>query len=243
MTRIEVLASVILAIAAAHTVEPTSIIVYEVIGDTDRALGPRLPVLVTVSSSGNVHHVRPGARVVVLHAQDARTLDMQIAHLIEIGVGFIVIPNANPAEEEQQTQPRGSSVWTGDGWKSVVRARATGDRHVMTVDADHGTAVIMPAGSRIPAETYEMPPVPTWAGLVEHRAEWLGLVAPEHFADLLAGLMTPAPPADEASTAVDDQPEAVPTVEPAEPVATPEPVIDDQPAVAPTRTTRRSRRS
>jgi hypothetical protein len=240
MTRIEVLTSIILAVAAAHNVEPTSIVVHEVIGDTDRLLGQRLPMLVTVSSSGNVQHVRPGARVVVLHAQDARTLDMQIAHLLEIGVGFIVIPNANPAEEEQQTQPRGSSVWTGDGWKSVARVRATSDRHVMTVDADHGTAVICPAGSRIPAETYEMPPAPTWAGLVEHRAVWLGLVAPEHFADLLSGVMspTPAPSADEASTVVDDQPETVPAVEPAEPVATP------ASAVEPTRTTtRRSRRS
>ena len=91
MTRIEVLHAVILAIAAAHTIEPTSIIVHEVIGDTDRTLGPRLPVLVTVSGSGNVQHVRPGARVVVLHAQDARTLDMQIAHLIGKGVQLGVL--------------------------------------------------------------------------------------------------------------------------------------------------------
>lgn len=244
MTRTEVLKAVILAAANACSVEPTSIVVHEVTDDSERLLSLKLGMLMTVERTANVRHVRPGSRVVVLHSQDARVLDAQIALLLAQGAGFIVIPNANPAEEAQQQHPRTSSVWTGDGWKAITKVNLLGPRYVATVDEDHGTAVIFPGGWRNVVAIDELPDTLDWAGLAEHRAVWLGLVTPAYLAELLAGPVVPEVSEPETSTAVDVQPETTeaPAVADVQPVVEPAPEAVEAPAAPTPARSRRSRR-
>lgn len=240
MTRTEVLKTVILATANACSVEPTSIVVHEVTDDAERLLAPKLGLLMTVERTANARLVRHGSRVVVLHSHDARVLDSQIALLLAQDVGFIVIPNANPAEEAQQQHPRTSSVWTGDGWRAVARARAKSNRYVVTVDEDHGTAVVFPVGHHLGVSAeYSFPDEPGWYDLVQHRAEWLGLVSGARLAELLAGPVAPEVSEPTPSTAVDVQPETVETPADDQPVVEPAPEAVETPTPA---TSRRSRR-
>ena len=205
--------------------------VYEITDDDAKALSPRTGLLHTIVRTGNVQHVAAGADVVVLHAQRAEVLDMQIAHLRAIGVGFIVVPNTNPAEEAHQTHPCASTVWTGNGWRAVAEVNLLGLRYVATIEDDHGTSVLFPSGWRDVVCTDELPDRLDWAGLVEYRAVWLGLVVPSLFAELLAGPVVSSAP--ETSTTVDAQPET--TEAPAEVVAeiAPEPPSPPEPTTTP----------
>lgn len=227
MSRIDVLREVCKT-AQRLNGDTRQLTVYEITDDDTKMLSPRTGLLHTIVRTGNVQHVAAGADVVVLHAQRAEVLDMQIAHLRAIGVGFIVVPNTNPAEEAHQTHPCASTVWTGDGWKAVAAANLLGLRYVATIEADHGTSVLFPNGWRHVVCTDELPDRLDWAGLVEYRAVWLGLVVPSLFAELLAG---PRPP----SAATVETPIDVPPETPAEPTTTPAPSIPKRP--------RRTRRS
>lgn len=224
MSRIDVLREVCKTVQRLNG-EARPLTVYEVADDENKALSPRTWLLCTIVRTGNVQHVDAGADVVVLHAQRADVLQAQIAHLLAIGVGFIVVPNTNPAEEVYQTHPCASTVWTGNGWRAVTEVNLLGLRYVATIGDDHGTSVLFPSGWRDVVCTDELPDRLDWAGLVEYRAVWLGLVVPSLFAELLAGPVVPGAP--ETSTTVDVQPET--TVAPAEVVAEVAPELSSPP--------------
>lgn len=224
MSRIDVLREVCKTVQRLNG-EARPLTVYEVADDESKALSPRTGLLCTIVRTGNVQHVDAGADVVVLHAQRADVLQAQIAHLLAIGVGFVVVPNTSPAEEVYQTHPCASTVWTGNGWRAVAEVNLLGLRYVATIGDDHGTSVLFPSGWRDVVCTDELPDRLDWAGLVEYRAVWLGLVVPSLFAELLAGPVVSSAP--ETSTTVDVQPET--TGAPAEVVAEVAPELPSPP--------------
>lgn len=225
MSRIDVLREVCKTVQRLNG-EARPLTVYEVADDENKALSPRTWLLCTIVRTGNVQHVDAGADVVVLHAQRADVLQAQIAHLLAIGVGFIVVPNTNPAEEVYQTHPCASTVWTGNGWRAVVEVNLLGLRYVATIEDDHGTSVLFPSGWRDTLGVPELSDdVLCWSNLVEYRAVWLGLVVPSLFAELLAGPVASSAP--ETSTTVDVQPET--TEAPAEVVAEVAPELPSPP--------------
>jgi tetratricopeptide (TPR) repeat protein len=87
----------------------------------------------------------------------------------------VVVHNASPPTEAMQVVPYRGGNWTGDVWKAVARVRAEGQHAVRTIDADYGVAVVVPdRGEEVPELPRE-----AWADLAAHRAELLGLVAPD----------------------------------------------------------------
>jgi hypothetical protein len=94
--------------------------------------------------------------------------------------GVIVLHDCNPHTEAMQQVPSVPGEWTGDVWKAVVRLRREG-HELRVIDSDYGIGVLVPRSARSdnPARTPSDPlglSDLTWANLVQHRREWLGLL-------------------------------------------------------------------
>lgn len=111
-----------------------------------------------------------------LHTEEQAMRDVlnSLYHLHPLGT--IILHDCNPPDEASQIVPRQQAHWNGDVWKVIVTLRATrSDLRVYTVDADEGLGVVMWGWGQ---PLIKVPKELTWQGLVKHRAEWLGLVAP-----------------------------------------------------------------
>lgn len=89
----------------------------------------------------------------------------------------VVVHDSNPTTEAMQIVPMIQSEWTGDVWKAIARIRVEGRHMIRTINTDYGVAVVVPNR----AETVAALPRETWSDLVAHRADLLGLIAPEEW--------------------------------------------------------------
>jgi hypothetical protein len=103
--------------------------------------------------------------------------------------GVIVVHDCSPPTEWHQ-RPAAAFVpgteWNGTVWRALVRFRVTHPHiAVHTVDTDWGCAVIRP-------DCCEAPPPPAipaefgWMDLDRNRREWLNLISPAAFLDLIS---------------------------------------------------------
>lgn len=116
-----------------------------------------------------------------LHHADQAYRDIENACKIS---RVVVVHDANPSTEEMQRVPQGQGEWTGDVWKAIARVRSEGRHAVRTVDADYGVAVVVPNPREtewcgIATDDGKLMSLPreTYADLVTHRKDLLGLVS------------------------------------------------------------------
>lgn len=64
--------------------------------------------------------------------------------------GTIVVHDCNPKTEEMQIVPQQQATWTGDGWKTWVKLRATRpDLKMYVIDVDFGCGIIQKQGKTL----------------------------------------------------------------------------------------------
>jgi hypothetical protein len=105
--------------------------------------------------------------------------------------GTIVMHDCNPlTEQRQMTQEIPVGAYNGDTWKVIPFIRLLQDVEVVTLDLDHGVAVLRrrPNMNRMPAELEERMnngsnpiEVFTYSDLVQYRADMLRLVTVAQF--------------------------------------------------------------
>lgn len=98
---------------------------------------------------------------------------------------------AYPAESLQAAAqakvPGWTGEWCGDVWKTICHLRATReDLQVMVVDCDYGVGVLRqgPAGPLLELDPNMIPSL-TFEDLAAHRTEWLNLIPPSQFPEIL----------------------------------------------------------
>lgn len=94
--------------------------------------------------------------------------------------GTIVMHDCNPSSYEMTTTGTASGEWTGDVYKSFIKARVRLAIQAYTVDTDYGVGIIRPI---IPDRMLSSPfgVIPDWEEFDKHRALYLELITPEEF--------------------------------------------------------------
>ena len=106
--------------------------------------------------------------------------------------GSIVLHDCSPAEERHQLISEkggrvsaaitGTKEWNGDVWKSIVKFRSTNkDFGCMVINSDYGLGWINESIEIAEPFEYEL----TYKALESNRQEYLGLVPPEYFMNLI----------------------------------------------------------
>lgn len=95
--------------------------------------------------------------------------------------GTIVMHDCNPSTYEMTTTGTASGEWTGDVYKSFIKARALYTLNAYTVDTDYGVGIvkIMPLQDKFISVPFGS--IPDWGMFDKNRAELLNLVSPEGF--------------------------------------------------------------
>jgi hypothetical protein len=112
-----------------------------------------------------------------LHTAGQVRKDIRNALKILAPNGTIAVHDCCPRFEIRQRVPKLTGVWNGDVWKAFLEVRR--DRSIDSVvgDFDHGCGVIRARANSQPLEV--LPAEPSWGEFVEHRVEWLRLMAHE----------------------------------------------------------------
>lgn len=92
--------------------------------------------------------------------------------------GIIVVHDLNPTTEEMQRVPRDCKIWTGDGWKAWVQARAFLPFKMFVIDTDFGVGII-DANVSQHRQWYVRPL--EYETLTLHRTELLNLITIKQF--------------------------------------------------------------
>jgi hypothetical protein len=123
-----------------------------------------------------------------LHEEEQALRDMQNAMRHLSPGGAIVVHDCSPPTEWHQRPVLDfvpGTEWNGTAWRALVRFRAMYPHiAVHTVDTDWGCAVIRP-GERETAPPPSLPADFGWADLERNRREWLNLISPATFANLI----------------------------------------------------------
>lgn len=97
-------------------------------------------------------------------------------------------PAPTYAEAERLNGPGWNGLWTGDGWKAIVRVRALHrDARACVLDCDHGVGVVWaaPGGREVALSSGEIDAL-GYRDLVADSQRLLGVRAPVHLDDILA---------------------------------------------------------
>lgn len=123
-----------------------------------------------------------------LHHAEQVLRDIYNSLSVLTGNGIVFLHDCNPRAEETQLRehaPGGEDGWNGDVWKAIAYLRrSVPDLYCRVLDTDQGIGVVVPRNRDVkPSLSAEMEESAarlfeelTWQGLVEHRAEWLGIL-------------------------------------------------------------------